>query len=112
MAFVPMKKTVLKKVLERPQVCVRSGEGSCDGRITIEHVFGRKKETEWSCILLCERHHSLGNWQNNGLLNKAINRLHAYQQATDEEIKKTYPKNWQEKLQDKKWLESKYKHLL
>ena len=107
-----MKKSVLNNVLKRKKVCARIKEGDCYGRITIEHVFGRKKENEWNCIFLCERHHSVGEWQNCGLLNKEINRLHAYQQATDDDIKSTFPKTYNLYFGDRKWLEKKYKHLL
>ena len=107
-----MAKSVLREVLERQKVCARRREGGCDGRVTIEHVFGRKREEAWNCIFLCERHHSLGGWLNNGLLNKEINRLHAYQQATEEEIKKTFPKTWRDYAQDKLWLIKKHKNLL
>lgn len=111
MGFIPMNKKILKKVLERPQVCARRNK-DCEGRITIEHVFGRKNERAWNCIFLCERHHSVGAWQNIGLLNKEINRLYAFQQTTEEEIKDTFPKTYQLYLKDKKWLENKYKNLL
>jgi len=107
-----MNKKVLQEVLERPQICARRDERTCDGRITIEHVFGRKKEAEWNCILLCEKHHSVGAWQNDGLLNKQMNRFFAYQQATDAMIMRTYPKTHKSVLQDKKWLELIYKNLL
>lgn len=99
-----MNKKVLKAVLARPQICARARERVCDGRITIEHAFGRKYEAEWNCILLCEKHHSVGTWQNGGLLDKKINKFHAYQQATEEDLKKFAL--YDQMKQEKKWLQS------
>lgn len=92
---------------ERPDArCLRIGEGGCSGELQVSHPFGRKVQERWLWIWECREHH-MGK-----LKNEKIGRLHAYQQATDEMIKATFPKNWQEKLQDKRWLEEKYKSLL
>lgn len=88
--------------------CVRGHEGVCDGRVTIEHVFGRKYEAAWNCILLCERHHSIGKYLHakDGLLNKEVNRFHAYKQATDADLKKF--KLYRQMMQEKEFLLNKY----
>lgn len=95
-----MNKQVLKEILSRPQVCARINEGTCKGRITIEHVFGRKYEQTWNCIILCWRHHLID-------LNKELNRHIAYQQASLEDLRK-YSKAWKDYVQEKKYLEQKY----
>lgn len=92
---------------ERPDAkCARMGEGGCFGEMQVSHPFGRKIQERWMWIWCCKTHH-MGE-----LKNEQIGRLHAYRQATDDMIKKTFPKNWQEKLHDRKWLENKYKNIL
>ncbi len=104
----PIPKEIRMQLSEEIEksVCARRYDGECNGRLTVEHVFGRTKQPRWTLIFLCWYHH-LG-----GGLDKKKNRHFAYQQATDQMIKATFPKNWQEKLQDKRWLEQKYKYLL
>lgn len=94
-----MNKKVLDIVLARPQVCARRKEGGCEGRITIEHAFGRKYEEAWNCILLCWYHHLVN-------LNKELNRYYAYRQVADEELKKH--KRYQEMKQEKEYLNNKF----
>lgn len=96
-----MNKKVLANVLKRPHVCARAREGGCSGRMTIEHVFGRKMEAEWNCIWLCWHHH-LGPG-----LNKEINKMLAYRQITEEELLATY-KSGAMMVQEKRYLEDKY----
>lgn len=103
---IPKKVRVQISTEIQESICARHLDGDCNGRLTVEHVFGRTKQPRWTLIFLCWYHH-LG-----GGLDKKKNRYLAYQQATDEMIIETYPKTASQKLQDKKWLEEKYKELL
>lgn len=85
--------------LPRMKRCEREGI-ECSGRITWEHVFGRKYQKEWNIIALCWYHH-LGKG-----LNKELNRHIAYQYATDEDLRKY--KNYKQMKQEKKYLAQKY----
>lgn len=70
--------------------CARADEGGCAGGLTIEHplLFGGKQIKEpWAEIILCERHHSSGRWQDRGLLDKQLNVMIALNQATEEELR-------------------------
>ena len=81
---------VKRKVLERPQVCARAGEG-CGGRITWEHALifgGRQIDEAWAIVLLCERHHGVNSFQDSGDLQKEKNVWIALNQATDEALQK------------------------
>ena|SRR3990167_1492640 len=89
-------KTLLKEILADTyyEKCARKHENNCDGRITLEHVFtvaGRSFQEKWAILPLCEFHHSLGKWANNGGLDKKENRLIAFSRATNADLKK-YPK--------------------
>lgn len=81
---------VKQDVLKRPQVCARAGEG-CAGRITWEHALifgGRQIDESWAIVLLCERHHGVNSYQDNGDLQKEKNVWIALNQATDDELQK------------------------
>lgn len=70
--------------------CARHMDGSCDGRITIEHalIFGGKQIDElWNLIPLCEFHHGIGKHQDGGNLIKEKNIWLALNRATVEELK-------------------------
>lgn len=104
----PMKKGLRDQVLERDnRQCVRSHEGTCQGRKdTMEHAFGRKYERLWNVITLCAYHAGVDNYDDKKGFNKEINKYHAYKNATDEDLKefKLYPQMQQEK----KYLTAKY----
>ena len=95
-----MKTYVLKEVLLRHQICARRDEGTCGGRLTYEHAFGRKQEEPWQIVILCWQHHLVD-------LKKQLNRHLAYQQATDEQLRK-YPKSYAGWKQEKDYLEKLY----
>lgn len=85
-----ISQNVKQKVLERPQVCARAGEG-CAGRITWEHALiyaGRQIDEAWAIVLLCERHHGVNTYQDCGDLQKEKNVWIALNQATNEELQK------------------------
>lgn len=107
MGFTPMTREQ-RKIADRERdgaSCARMNEGGCAGRLEVSHPFGRKIQKRWQWIWCCTRHHR------GDLQNESIGRLHAYQQATDEMVKETYPKTYKLMLQDKKFLEDKHKHL-
>jgi len=108
----PMNKKVLEEVLARPQQCVRRNEpyARCGGRITIEHTMGRRREEAWNCILLCEKHHGLGQWADKKHFSKEVNRLYAYLQATEEDLIKAKLNGQLKK--EKKYLLLKHKDLV
>lgn len=82
---------VKEKILERPQICARHLEGTCKGNLTWEHAIihaGRQLDEAWAIIILCEYHHAVNNYQDNGDLKKELNVFYALNQATDEELKR------------------------
>lgn len=108
MGFTPMTREQ-RKISDRERdnaTCIRMNEGGCTGKMDVSHPFGRKVQERWMWIWCCHEHHE-GKRKN-----EEIGRLHCYQQTTEEEIKATFPKTYQIYLNDKKWLEKKYKHLL
>lgn len=81
---------VKDKLLLEPDVCALR-DHNCGGRITWEHclIYGGKQIDEaWAVIRLCEAHHSVGMYQDNGLLNKEKNVWLALNRATDSELLK------------------------
>lgn len=73
------------------KVCARKADSGCGGRITWEHVFiyaGRQLNEKWSIIPLCEYHHAVNNYQDNGDLQKEKNEWIALNRATDMELQR------------------------
>lgn len=73
--------------------CVRFEEGSCSGRITIEHVFiyaNRQISEMWNYLPLCWFHHL-----DKGL-DKRLNERIALSRVTEEELSKYPKKNWKQ----------------
>jgi hypothetical protein len=85
--------------------CARYKEG-CEGRLTIEHCFGRMRQERWQCIWLCEKHHGLGEWSNEAHFSKEKNKYYAYLQTTDDHLK-TY-KTGEQMIQERRYLLDKY----
>lgn len=78
------------ELLERKDICARHRDGGCAGRITWEHAIifaGRQLDKAWSIVKLCERHHEVNSYQDNGDLQKEKNVWIALNQATDLELK-------------------------
>ena len=98
----PIPQALRKQMSAETPSCARYKEGMCQGRMTIEHAFGRTNQKRWQLIWLCWRCH-LGD-----RLDKELNRHLAYQQATEQEIKDTFPKTFKQHLQAKKYLSEKY----
>ena len=74
----------------------------CHGRLTVEHPFGRVVQERWLFIYLCYHHH-LGKGYN-----KEMNQYLAYAQASDGEMKRTFPKTSESHQTKKRWLTEKY----
>jgi len=74
----------------------------------MEHVWkyrNRQVDEVWAIVRLCERAHSVGTYQMNGILDKRINEFLSLRHATDEDLKK-YPRtDWDQK---RKYLEGTY----
>jgi hypothetical protein len=71
--------------------CSREADGSCDGRITWEHVLtyaGKQIDEKWAIIPLCEYHHAVNQYQDGTGLNKEKNTWVALNRATDDELRK------------------------
>ena len=98
----PISPKIRKELAQETFECARECEGTCRGRMTVEHAFGRVKQPKWSLIILCWYHHLEEG------LDKELNRHLAYQQATAKEIKDTFPKTFAQHLQAKKYLAKKY----
>mgnify|MGYP001612174525 CR=1 FL=1 len=55
------------------RVCMRANEGNCQGRLTKEHALyyaGKQLQEEWAILDICEFHHGVNNFQDNGNLQK------------------------------------------
>lgn len=71
--------------------CARCNEGTCKGRITMEHTLiyaGKQIDEVWAIIPLCEYHHAVNQYQDGGDLKKELNICIALNRATDEELLK------------------------
>jgi len=72
------------------KACARRKDGGCGGRVTWEHtlIYGGKQLNEkWAIIPLCERHHGVNTYQDNGELNKQENVRIALNRATEAELR-------------------------
>lgn len=101
----PYYKTCARKVV--------FDDHECQGRITFEHVIifaGRQLNRKFAIIPLCEFAHSVGQFQNVGILDKEINLYIAINRATDEELKKISGAVDYQRL--KKYLNKKYKEAI
>lgn len=83
-------------------ICARSDEGGCNGRLTVQHPFGRVVQERWMFIYLCYEHHQ------GKLQNKRRDEYLAYCQTDDEGIKRTFPKTYAVHLQRKLYLSGLY----
>jgi len=98
----PIPKKLLKEILEDPyyEICIRDN-CDCKGRITLEHAlyYARKQINEKFAILpVCEFHHKVGIFQNNGDLDKRFHEYIAIGRMTKEDVAK-YPKlNWAQRF--------------
>lgn len=93
------------------KTCARFKEKTCKGRITFEHAFiyaGRQINEKWAIIPLCEYHHAVGLYQDNGDLNKELNQMLALRRATDEDLLKYPKKDWAQVLKYLTNLHAKY----
>lgn len=103
----PTPPKILDEVLKRPRRCARHREREgCEGRLTIEHAFGRTKQKAWQLIWLCEKHHGLSDWANKEHFDKEKNKWHAYLQTTEDELAKE--KLGEQMIQERKYLIEKY----
>ena len=71
--------------------CARKNDGSCKGRITIEHALiyaGRQISEMWNYVPLCEYHHDVNTQQGNGDLNKEKNVWIALNRAEKSDLDK------------------------
>lgn len=100
--------------LPRMKVCARHKEGTCKGRVTWEHPFARLiggvHVPDAFVIGLCAFHHGVDEHLGGGDLNKEVNKLHAYQNISTEELARY--KLGATMIQERAYLSEKYKHLL
>lgn len=87
---IPLK--TRKIISEDPfySLCCRRDEGDCAGRITIEHAIvfaGRQLDHLFSLLPVCEFHHAVCQFQDNGNLNKEKHTWIALNRATDDELR-------------------------
>ncbi|MFA6097580.1 MAG: hypothetical protein WC788_08225 [Candidatus Paceibacterota bacterium] len=107
------KRIIFEQIEKERPFCERQAmlhDHICHGRSTREHAWiysGRQINEAWAIIKLCEYAHSVGTYQNNGILNKEINHWISLQHATPEDLKKYQKVNWD---QVKIYLNKKYKN--
>ena len=87
----PIPKKILAEMNDSPEYarCALSEYHQCEGRITREHAVyyqGKRIQARWAIIPLCAKYHSVDQFQDNGLLNKSMNRWIALNRATEEEL--------------------------
>ena len=104
----------LKKAIARRReyrFCMRQAtfkDHICAGKITIEHCFifaGRQLNELWALISLCEYAHSVGPYQDTGILNKRKNAYISLMRATPKDLAKYSRRDF---TQLKKYLTQKY----
>lgn len=69
--------------------CCRASDGCKSSRITIEHSMiyaGKQVSALWALLPLCEYHHSVNAYKDNGDLNKEMNIWIALNRAKDYEL--------------------------
>jgi len=85
-----MRIDVLNEILSDPKYKICSFAGKeCNGNISFEHALifaGSKIDEKFAIIPICHRHHSIGIWQDKGLLNKEKNVWVALNQMSDDEL--------------------------
>lgn len=94
---------VKAKLEQEPDICLRRNEGDCRGKITWEHALiyaGRQIDEAWAILKICEYHHAVNQFQDNGHLDKEKHIWLALNRATDEELEK-YPKADYKKLRER-----------
>lgn len=73
------------------QVCCRSNEGNCKGKLTKDHTIiyaGKQVQEDWAIVDVCEYHHAVNAYQDCGDLNREKHIMIALNKATDEELLK------------------------
>lgn len=85
----PITPKIKKVLLAEPNICARAIEGTCQGRITLEHAIiyaGRQVNEVWAIIHLCAFHHAVDEFQDGGDLQKEKNIWLALCRATPREL--------------------------
>jgi len=84
MRAIPIKMRKELAEMESNQICARSSENDCSGRITFEHawIYGGCQINElWAIIGLCEKHHGVNYWQGAGCMDKQLNQYISLKRA-------------------------------
>lgn len=89
----PISPRVKKIISEDPFYfqCARHKEGTCSGRITLDHSFiyaGKQIDEHWAIIPTCAFHHAVDQFQDNGDLQREKQVWIGLNRATDEELLK------------------------
>jgi hypothetical protein len=87
----PIPTKIRQQMASENAKCARLGP-DCNGRLTIEHAFGRERQKRWKLLWLCWHHH-LGSG-----MDKGINKWLALRQATSEELSAEPKANYQQEL--------------
>jgi len=69
--------------------CHRAEEGTCEGRITIDHALifaGRQIDELWNFVPTCAYHHAVDQYQDGGDFDKQKQIKAALLRATEEEL--------------------------
>lgn len=72
------------------RICMRADEGNCQGKITKEHAIyfaGKQLQEEWAILDICEFHHGVNNFQDQGDLKKEKHEWIALNRAPEERLK-------------------------
>jgi len=111
----PTPPEILEELMLHPlaNVCWRwllLRDHECGGRLTWEHALthgGRRVNEAWAIIRICEKAHSLGAYQDCGILDKNVNRWIAFSRIEDwEAVEERYPRtSWR---RDFRWLVGLY----
>ena len=85
-----ISKPVMDKLLEEKQICYRDSEGTCEGRMTLDHTLtygGGQIDEAWAILWTCAFHHDVDEFQGGGNLDREKSIWFALNKATDEELR-------------------------
>lgn len=104
----PIPESVREEIASSPLAgfCLRRlalRDHACAGRITWEHAIyhaGRRVNEFWAIVTLCAKAHSVDEWQDRGIMFKAINEWIALSRIKDwEAVESKYPRTqWRQRL--------------
>ena len=107
----PISPKVKQALLNEKQECYRKNEGTCKGRLTLDHVWiyaGRQIDEHWAILWTCAFHHDVDQFQGGGNLDRDLSKYVSLKKATTQDLAKYPKKDWQQEI---KRLKEKYEKI-